>query len=168
MHWYLCFYPDGTSSSRQPRRTRTSTTHIPDRCWKDTKDDPPFTQTNSRTWEICYRRVRLHGDTDYLQNSTINSKSILVSGMRRLVRNPPEPSTTQGQPLRGYRNTVCFCPECWRFQDFRRNKDDVRDWTFMKETISRVKNRPTSLLQRVEGPRHGLGHAESLGLLFKI
>jgi hypothetical protein len=52
------------------------------------------------------------------------------------MRNP-EPSTTQGQH-RTQKYLVCFCPECWRFQDFRRNQDDVRDWTFMKETISRV------------------------------
>ena len=52
------------------------------------------------------------------------------------MRNP-EPSTTQGQH-RTQKYLVCFCPECWRFQDFRHNQDDVRDWTFMMETISRV------------------------------
>ncbi len=30
-----------------------------------------------------------------------------------------------------------FCPKCWSFEDFRHNKDAVRDWSFMRASIEK-------------------------------
>ena len=47
----------------------------------------------------------------------------------------------------------CFCPQCWSFQNFRHNNDEVRDWTFLKRAITECRiNVPSLLSQGLKGP----------------
>jgi hypothetical protein len=61
-----------------------------------------------------------------------NVKPVVVSGTRPTQAQPSEepPSFTSERYL------DCFCPSCWHFQDFRHNKDTVRDWSFMRNPLA--------------------------------
>jgi hypothetical protein len=60
---------------------------------------------------------------------------IVVSGLRD-IDNPGSPATPE---LTQERYLDCFCPQCWSFENFRHNKDTVRDWSFMRDPIEKGK-----------------------------
>ena len=41
-----------------------------------------------------------------------------------------------------------FCSQCWNFQNFRHNKDEVHDWSFLKETLKECKVKDPQLVQK--------------------
>ena len=58
-----------------------------------------------------------------------NRTPAVVTGIRFLQAQPPEePSITTPE-------RYLDCSSCWYFQDFRHNKDDVRDWSFIKRPM---------------------------------
>ena len=50
-----------------------------------------------------------------------NKKTVIVSVIREIT------DTSKQGPTRQEKYLDCFCPSCWKFQDFRHNKDEVRD-----------------------------------------
>ena len=62
-------------------------------------------------------------------------------------------NTSKQGPTSQERYLDCFCPSCWKFQDFRHNKDEVRDWRFLKKTLSNSRiTDPTLLARGLKGP----------------
>ncbi len=60
---------------------------------------------------------------------------VVVSRIRNI--NNPAASTTSGITQERYLDY--FCPQCWSFEDFRHNKNTVRDWSFMRASIEKGK-----------------------------
>ena len=64
---------------------------------------------------------------------------IVVSGLREIDNSSSSttPEVTQERYL------DYFCPQCWSFENLRHNKDTVRDWSFMRESIGKGKKNRT-------------------------
>ena len=60
---------------------------------------------------------------------------IVVSGIRNIDN--PVASTTPDIMQERYLDY--FCPQYWSFENFRHNKDTVRDWSFMRASIEKGK-----------------------------
>ncbi len=60
---------------------------------------------------------------------------IVISGLRNI--DDPASSTTPEVTQERYLDY--FCPQCWSFENFRHNKDMVRDWSFMKKSMGKGK-----------------------------
>ena len=58
---------------------------------------------------------------------------IVVSGLREI--DSPASSTTPDVTEERYLDY--FCPQCWSFENFRHNKDTVRDLSFMRDSIEK-------------------------------
>ena len=66
-----------------------------------------------------------------------NRTPSVVTGTRLLQAQTSEESSIT--TLERYLD--CFCPSSWQFHDFRHNKYDMRDWSFMKrpmETVGKI------------------------------
>jgi hypothetical protein len=92
--------------------------------WKDTNRDSVIEQvyeTSGLPPQACCPNLMCS-----------NVKPVVVSGTRPTQAQPSEepPSFTSERYL------DCFCPSCWHFQDFRHNKDTVRDWSFMRNPLA--------------------------------
>jgi hypothetical protein len=68
-----------------------------------------------------------------------NNKHVaVISGIRQ--RKGPHGSPAKEQDDTSQERYMdCFCTQCWSFQDFRHNKDDVNDWSFLKEALKDCK-----------------------------
>jgi hypothetical protein len=60
---------------------------------------------------------------------------IVISG----IRNIDDPASSITPEITQERYLDYFCPKCWSFENFRHNKNTVRDWSFMKESIEKGK-----------------------------
>ncbi len=65
--------------------------------------------------------------------------SIMVSG----IRNIDNPSLSTTPEVTWERYLDYFCPQWWSFENFRHNKDTVRDWSIMKDSIEKGKKNRT-------------------------
>jgi hypothetical protein len=81
-----------------------------------------------------------------------NKQAVVISGVRQ--REDPHDSRTQEQSgISQERYMDCFCTQCWSFQNFRHNKDEVNDWSFLKEALKDCKVRDPELLDKgLKGP----------------
>ena len=70
----------------------------------------------------------------------VNKNPVIVSGIRELTHSPKQNPPLQEKFL------DCFCPVCWSFQNFRHNKDEVRDWISLKKTLCNNKITDPALL----------------------
>ncbi len=62
-----------------------------------------------------------------------------------------DPHTTPAQGLDRIsqeRYLDCFCPQCWIFQNFSHNKDEVRDWSFLVAALRECKVKDPKVLQK--------------------
>ena len=76
-----------------------------------------------------------------------DKKPVVISGIRDNTA-----YTAPSQPMQE-RFLDCFCPSCWRFQDFRHNKDEVQDFSFLRKAISKCRlTDPALLSQGLRGP----------------
>ena len=64
---------------------------------------------------------------------------IVISGLRNI----DDPASSSTPEITQERYLDYFCPQCWSFENFRHNKDTVRDWSFMKESIGKGKKKTT-------------------------
>jgi hypothetical protein len=67
------------------------------------------------------------------------------------LRERRDPHTTPAQEqdrTSQERYLVCFCPQCWRFQKFRHNKDEVRDRSFLTKVLKECKIKDPKLLKK--------------------
>jgi hypothetical protein len=72
---------------------------------------------------------------------------VVISGIRQ--REDPHGSQEQEQSgISQERYMDCFCVQCWSFQNFRHNKDEVKDWSFLKETLKDCKVQDPELLDK--------------------
>ena len=82
----------------------------------------------------------------------MNKQATIISGVRE--REAPDGTQAQEQedtPQERYLD--CFCAQCWSFQDFRHNKDEVHDWSFLKESLKDCKIQDSDLLDKgLKGP----------------
>ena len=59
-----------------------------------------------------------------------HKKATIISGVRE--RKDPQAIPTQEQDRTSQERYLdCFCSQCWSFQNFRHNKDEVHDWSFL-------------------------------------
>ena len=96
--------------------------------WKDSNRDAVFEQTietSGLPHQACCPNLMCS-----------NVKPVVVSGIRPTqARSPEVPSSFTLE-----RYLDCFCPSCWHFQDFRHNKDIVKDWSFMRKRYGNAKS----------------------------
>ena len=81
-----------------------------------------------------------------------NKQADVISGIRQ--REDPHGSQAQEQSgISQERYMDCFCAQCWSFQNFRHNKDEVNDWSFLKEALKDCKVQDPELLEKgLKGP----------------
>jgi hypothetical protein len=65
-------------------------------------------------------------------------KTIIISGVRE--RKDPQAIPAQEKDRTSQERYLdCFCSQCWSFQNFRHNKDEVHDWSFLKAALKDCK-----------------------------
>ena len=89
-----------------------------------------------------------------------NKKPVIVSGIRELTD-----SDIQDPPLQE-RYLDCFCPVCWSFQNCRHNKDEVKDWSFLRSALSNSKITDPVLLTK--GLKDPVKDLRPDGLAFRL
>jgi hypothetical protein len=109
--------------------------------WKDTNRDSVIEQsyeTSGLPPQACCPNLMCS-----------NVKPVVVSGIR------PTPAQSSEEPpiFTSERYLDCFCPSCWRFQDFRHNKNTVKDWSFMRNPLESGKKIEEPFLSKgLKGP----------------
>ncbi len=81
-----------------------------------------------------------------------HKKATIISGVRE--RKDPQAIPAQEQDRTSQERYLdCFCSQCWSFQNFQHNKDEVHDWSFLKAALKDRKIKDPKLLEKgLKGP----------------
>jgi hypothetical protein len=80
-----------------------------------------------------------------------HKQATVISGVRE--RGVPHVSPFLEMEYAQERYLDCFCSQCWSFQHFRHNKNEVHDWSFMAEALKNCKIKdPKRLEKGLKGP----------------
>ncbi len=82
----------------------------------------------------------------------MHKQATIISGVRKREVPNGIPARQQDETSEE-RYLDCFCDQCWSFQIFRHNKDEVHDWSFLKESLKDYKVQDPELLEKgLKGP----------------
>jgi hypothetical protein len=75
-----------------------------------------------------------------------HKQATIISGVR--TRGVPHASPALEIDSTQERYLDCFCSQCWSFQNFRHNKTEVSDWSFLAEALKDCKIKDPKRLER--------------------
>ncbi len=82
----------------------------------------------------------------------MHKQATIISGVRKREVLNGIPAREQDETSQE-RYLYCFYTQCWSFQNFRHNKDEVHDWFFRKESLKDCKVQDPELLEKgLKGP----------------
>ena len=80
-----------------------------------------------------------------------HKQATIISGVHE--RETPHVSPALELDSTQERYLDCFCSQCWSFQNFRHNKIEVYDWSFLAEALKDCKIKDPKLLEKgLKGP----------------
>jgi hypothetical protein len=82
----------------------------------------------------------------------MHKQATIISGVRKREVLNGTPALEQNETSQE-RYLDCLCTQCWSFQNFRHNKDEAHDWSFLKESLKDCKVQDPELLEKgLKGP----------------